>query len=73
MRKRRQEIHEPEGGKRRGLYGQRPSRSHDALRRVEFERIRVMPARDRMLEALALGEDVESFAAATRIEREGGR
>jgi hypothetical protein len=75
MRKRRKEVRTSRSGERRGLYGQRPSRSHDDLRRAEFDRIRAMPARDRMLEALLLGDEVESFAAATRkrIEKKGGR
>jgi len=51
----------PEERGPRGLYGQRPSKSHDDLRRREFLRIAAMTARDRMLEALALGEEDEAI------------
>jgi hypothetical protein len=40
----------------RGLYGQRPSRSHDELLRREFARLAAMTARERMPEALSLQE-----------------
>ena len=42
----------------RGLYGQRPSKSHDELVRREIERVRALSARERMLEALALGSGI---------------
>lgn len=45
----------------RGLYGQRPSESHDDFRRREFLRIAAMTARGRMLEALSLGEEDEAI------------
>lgn len=38
----------------RGLYGQRPSRSADASRRLEFERLARMSAFERVLLALEL-------------------
>jgi hypothetical protein len=38
----------------RGLYGQRPSKSADAARRREFERMAAMTPRERVLLALSL-------------------
>ena len=43
---------------RDGFYGQRPSKSHDALRERELARIAAMTARERVIEALALGEEL---------------
>jgi len=40
----------------RGLYGQRPSKSADAARRREFERMAAMTPRERVLLALSLKE-----------------
>lgn len=40
----------------RGLYGQRPSKSADAARRREFERLAAMSPRERVLLALSLKE-----------------
>jgi hypothetical protein len=40
----------------RGLYGQRPSKSADATRRREFERLAAMSPRERVLLALSLKE-----------------
>jgi hypothetical protein len=47
----------------RGLYGQRPSRSHDELRRREFARTAAMTARERMIEALALDTELSRLPA----------
>lgn len=47
----------------RGLYGQRPSRSHDELRRREFARTAAMTAIERMVEALALDTELSHFPA----------
>ncbi len=41
----------------RGPYGQRPSRCHDEVLRKEMARIEAMTVRERMIEALSLGED----------------
>lgn len=46
----------------RGLYGQRPSKSHDAARREEFARTAAMSARERMIEALALDEEIRRLS-----------
>src|SRR5688572_26123350 len=43
----------------RGLYGQRPSRSHDGFRREEFARIARLTPIERMIEALELSEELE--------------
>jgi hypothetical protein len=40
----------------RGLYGQRPSKSADAARRLPFERLAAMTPRERVLLALSLKE-----------------
>jgi hypothetical protein len=40
----------------RGLYGQKPSKSADAVRRREFERLAAMSPRERVLLALSLKE-----------------
>ncbi|MHA7627675.1 hypothetical protein [Corallococcus sp. M7] len=40
----------------RGLYGQRPSKSADAARRAQFERLAAMTPRERVLLALSLKE-----------------
>ncbi|NBD10458.1 MULTISPECIES: hypothetical protein [Corallococcus] len=40
----------------RGLYGQRPSKSADAARRLQFERLAAMTPRERVLLALSLKE-----------------
>lgn len=48
-------------GERTGLYGQRPSASHDALVRTEFARIAAMSARERMEEALRLERELEEL------------
>ena len=51
----------PDGGakkpKVRGLYGQRPSKCHDEIRRRQFERIAALSPLERMIEALELGEE----------------
>ena len=64
-------------GRPRGLYGQRPSKSHDEIRRREFARIAAMPERERMLEALALGAELEEILGrrgerGTHGSRKGG-
>ena len=46
---------------RRGLYGQRRSKSHVGFLRREFERIGAMSARERMVEALRLDEEIRSL------------
>jgi hypothetical protein len=45
----------------RGLYGQRPSKSGDESRRAQFEAIKAMTARERMLLALELGDLCQAF------------
>ncbi len=50
--------------KRRGLYGQRPSASHDPVCRKEFERIASLSARERMIEALDLDDEVQAMLPA---------
>ena len=62
---------QPEERGPRGLYGQRPSKSHDDFRRREFLRIAAMTARDRMLEALALGEEDEAILGPPKEENRG--
>lgn len=46
--------HDPRAARPRGLYGQRASRSADASRRLEFERLAQMSAYERVLLALEL-------------------
>lgn len=41
---------------RRGLYGQRPSKSADEARRREFEEIAAMTPQERMILALCLSD-----------------
>jgi hypothetical protein len=62
-----------EGARPRGLYGQRPSKSHDEVRRREFQRIAAMSVRERMLEALALGDEVETILGGSKGGRDEGR
>lgn len=50
----------------RGLYGQRPSKSADAARRREFERIAAMTPRERVLLALSLKERARLMSASAR-------
>jgi hypothetical protein len=45
----------PDAPRPRGLYGQRPSASHDAIRRKEFARLAAMTPLERVLLALDLG------------------
>jgi hypothetical protein len=45
----------------RGLYGQRPSKSADAARRHEFERLAAMSPKQRVLLALYLGRRSRSY------------
>jgi hypothetical protein len=57
---------------RRGLYGQRPSRSHDGFRREEFARIARLTPIERMIEALELSEELdEEDPRASEEEEEG--
>ena len=53
----------------RGLYGQRPSKSHDEVRRREFARIRGLSVRERMEEALLLGEELDALLPRSRAGR----
>jgi hypothetical protein len=46
----------------RGLYGQRPSKSADAARRSQFERLEAMTPRERVLLMLSLKERARSMA-----------
>ncbi|HEU4536842.1 MAG TPA: hypothetical protein VFS00_22120, partial [Polyangiaceae bacterium] len=46
----------------RGLYGQRPSASGDASRRAEFAAAWAMTPRQRMVLALALGDEARAWA-----------
>lgn len=62
-------MDEPVARKARSPYGQKPSRSADALLREEFARLAEMEPWDRMLLALELGDrcehltrEVEAFA-----------
>ena len=48
---------------KRGLYGQRPSKSADAVRRKEFAEIRAMPVLERIAIAFELGEALEALRA----------
>jgi len=57
---------------RRGLYGQRPSRSHDAFRREEFARIARLTPIERMIEALELSEELEEVDPRASEEEEEG-
>ena len=56
------------GDEQRGLYGQRPSRSHDVFRRKQFERIALLSPLERMIEALELSEDTAGPEPADREE-----
>jgi len=56
---------------RRGLYGQRPSRSHDAFRREEFARIARLTPIERMIEALELSEELEDGDSGVTRKEEG--
>ena len=47
--------------KPRGPYGQRASKSHDGLLREEIERVAKLSVRERMIEALDLGEELEAM------------
>jgi hypothetical protein len=49
----------------RGLYGQRPSKCHDDVVRMEFARIDAMSARERMIEALSLAAKIAPFLPET--------
>ena len=57
---------EPARGRRRGLYGQRPSKSHDKFRSAEFAEIAAMSARERMIAALELDDEITSFLRTKR-------
>ena len=48
----------------RGLYGQRPSKSADAARRLQFERLAAMTPRERVLLALSLKERMRFITTA---------
>lgn len=50
---------------RRGLYGQRPSKSADEARRREFEEIAAMPPQERMSLALELSGFTSLLSQAT--------
>jgi hypothetical protein len=57
---------DPEQPPREGFPTQRPSASADAARRAELERIEAMTPMERVLEALALGdewEELQSFVS----------
>ena len=56
---------------KRGLYGQKPSRSHDAFRREEFARIARLTPVERMIEALELSEELEELDPRASEEKEG--
>ena len=60
------------GDEKRGLYGQRPSRSHDAFRREEFARIARLTPVERMIEALELSEELEEVDPRASEEEEEG-
>lgn len=51
----------PKDRPRRGLYGQRPGKSHDEIVRQEFRRINAMTARDRVTEALRLDGELRAI------------
>ncbi|RYZ10976.1 MAG: hypothetical protein EOO70_10015 [Myxococcaceae bacterium] len=54
----------------RGLYGQRPSKSADAARRSQFERLAAMTPRERVLLALSLKERMRYITPARAHEPE---
>ena len=68
MSRRDNETSGRERAARRGLYGQRPSKSHDEACRKEFARIAAMSARERMIEALALDEEISGILGASRTD-----
>jgi hypothetical protein len=55
----------------RGLYGQRPSKSADAVRRREFERVAAMSPRERVLLALSLKERMRLMGGAAEGSQAG--
>jgi hypothetical protein len=58
---------------RRGLYGQRPSKSADEARRREFEKIAAMTPLQRVLRALSLKERMRFIGAVSRPAKDGGK
>jgi hypothetical protein len=52
----------------RGLYGQRPSASYDAIRRRQFERIASLSPLERMLEALEIDDETREILGEPRGE-----
>ncbi|NNB93731.1 hypothetical protein HJC10_06380 [Corallococcus exiguus] len=56
----------------RGLYGQRPSKSADAARRAQFERLAAMTPRERVLLALSLKERMRYITPARAHEHGPG-
>jgi hypothetical protein len=55
----------------RGLYGQRPSASADASRRSDFADAWSLSPRQRMVLALALGDDARSWALRCGFDHAG--
>jgi len=55
----------------RGLYGQRPSKSADAARRREFERMAAMTPRERVLLALSLKERMRLLRGSAESSQAG--
>jgi hypothetical protein len=55
----------------RGLYGQRPSASADASRRSDFAAAWSLSPQQRMVLALALGDDARSWALRCGFDHAG--
>jgi hypothetical protein len=53
----------------RGLYGQRPSKSADAVRREQFAQMAAMTPRERILKAFELGELMQYFVERYAVKR----